>query len=50
MQVAGLTFRFSSAKPPGQRVLEATVGGEPLDPARVYRVVTIDYLAGGGDG
>jgi 2',3'-cyclic-nucleotide 2'-phosphodiesterase (5'-nucleotidase family) len=50
MQVAGLTFRFNMSKPVGQRVLEATAGGEPLDPERVYRVVTIDYIAAGGDG
>jgi 2',3'-cyclic-nucleotide 2'-phosphodiesterase (5'-nucleotidase family) len=50
MQVAGMAFRFSMSKPVGQRVLEATVGGQPLDPERVYRVVTIDYLATGGDG
>lgn len=49
MQVAGMAFRFNTAKPLGQRVLEATVAGEPLDPERLYRVVTIDYLAGGGD-
>jgi 5'-nucleotidase/UDP-sugar diphosphatase len=50
MQVAGMTFRFSMSLSPGKRVREATVGGEPLDPERVYRVVTIDYLASGGDG
>ncbi len=50
MQVAGMTFRFDMSKPVGQRILEATAGGAPLDPARNYRVVTIDYLAGGGDG
>jgi 5'-nucleotidase/UDP-sugar diphosphatase len=50
MQVAGMTFRFSMSLSPGQRIREATVGGEPLDPERVYRVVTIDYLASGGDG
>jgi 5'-nucleotidase/UDP-sugar diphosphatase len=50
MQVAGMTFRFSMSEPVGQRVLEATVGDQPLDPERVYRVVTIDYLATGGDG
>jgi 2',3'-cyclic-nucleotide 2'-phosphodiesterase (5'-nucleotidase family) len=33
----------------GQRVLEATVGGQPLDPEALYRLVTIDYLAAGGD-
>jgi 2',3'-cyclic-nucleotide 2'-phosphodiesterase (5'-nucleotidase family) len=50
MLVAGMAFRFDMSKPAGQRILEATVGGDPLDPERVYRVVTIDYLAGGGDG
>jgi 5'-nucleotidase/UDP-sugar diphosphatase len=50
MQVAGLAFRFDMSRPVGQRVEEVTVGGEPLVPARVYRVVTIDYLAAGGDG
>mgnify|MGYP001823750129 CR=1 FL=1 len=50
MQVAGMAFRFSMSEPVGQRVLEATVGGRPLDPERNYRVVTIDYLASGGDG
>jgi 5'-nucleotidase/UDP-sugar diphosphatase len=50
MQVAGLAFRYNSARPEGQRVVEATVGGEPLDPDKPYRVVTIDYLVGGGDG
>ena len=50
MQVGGMSFRFNTARPPGQRITEAIVGQEPLDPARVYRVVTIDYLAGGGDG
>lgn len=50
MQVAGMTFRFDMSRPAGDRILEATVGGESLDPARLYRVVTIDYLASGGDG
>jgi 5'-nucleotidase/UDP-sugar diphosphatase len=50
LQVAGLTFRFDPSKPGGQRVSEVTVGDQPLDPAAIYRVVTIDYLAAGGDG
>jgi 5'-nucleotidase len=50
MQVAGMAFRFDMSRPAGDRILEVTVGGEPLDPARFYRVVTIDYLASGGDG
>ena len=31
------------------RILSATINGEPLDPARTYRVATIDYVAQGGD-
>jgi 2',3'-cyclic-nucleotide 2'-phosphodiesterase (5'-nucleotidase family) len=50
MQIAGMTFHFSMSRPAGNRILSATVGDEPLDPAQTYRVVTIDYLAGGGDG
>ncbi len=50
MQVAGLTFQFDMSRPAGDRILKVTVGGEPLEPARLYRVVTIDYLASGGDG
>jgi 2',3'-cyclic-nucleotide 2'-phosphodiesterase (5'-nucleotidase family) len=29
--------------------IECTVGGSPLDPDRIYRVMTADYLANGGD-
>ncbi|MCL2229917.1 MAG: 5'-nucleotidase C-terminal domain-containing protein [Treponema sp.] len=27
-----------------------TIGGEPVDPARIYRICTNDYILGGGDG
>lgn len=27
-----------------------TIGGQPIDPDKVYRMATNDYLAGGGDG
>jgi 5'-nucleotidase/UDP-sugar diphosphatase len=50
MQVAGMAFDFDMGRAPGKRILEASVGGRPLDPGGIYRVVTIDYLAGGGDG
>jgi 5'-nucleotidase/UDP-sugar diphosphatase len=50
LQVSGLSFRFDSSNPVGQRVWEVTIGEEPLDRQRTYRVVTIDYLASGGDG
>ena len=50
LQVSGLSFRFDYSNPVGQRVREVTIGEEPLDRQRTYRVVTIDYLAYGGDG
>ena len=49
-QVSGLTFAFDTSKAPGERVVEVSVGGAPLDPAAKYRVATNDYMAGGGDG
>ena len=49
-QVAGLALVYDPAAPAGSRVTEITVGGAPLDPAKVYTVATNDYMAGGGDG
>lgn len=43
--VAGLSFVIE-----GGRARDLTVGGEPLDRARTYRVVTSNFLADGGDG
>ena len=31
------------------RLLEATVGGQPIDPKASYRIATLDYLAQGND-
>lgn len=50
MLVAGMSFTFEQSRPAGARVTSVTVGGKPLDPQRVYRVQTIDYLLTGGDG
>jgi 2',3'-cyclic-nucleotide 2'-phosphodiesterase (5'-nucleotidase family) len=49
-QVAGLRFTWDPAEPPGARVLEAEIGGKPLDPDATYTVATNDYMAEGGDG
>jgi 5'-nucleotidase / UDP-sugar diphosphatase len=49
-QVSGLSFAFDPARPPMHRIVEASVGGQPIDPDRVYRVATIDFLLAGGDG
>ncbi len=32
------------------KLLHATIGGQPIDPQRTYRIATIDYLAEGNDG
>lgn len=49
-QVSGLAFSYDASKPAGERVVEVTVGGAPLDPAATYKVATNDYMLGGGDG
>ncbi|WP_448187666.1 bifunctional metallophosphatase/5'-nucleotidase [Azospirillum sp. sgz301742] len=49
-QVSGVTFAYDPTLPAGRRVIEAKVGGKPLDPAAVYRVASTDYLLRGGDG
>lgn len=48
-QVSGVTFRYDLGQPAGRRVVDAAVGGKPLDPGATYRLATIDFLAGGGD-
>ena len=48
--VSGMAFRFDASKLPGSRVAGVTVGGEPLDPSRTYRLATNDFLGRGGDG
>ena len=49
-QVAGLTFTFSASAEPGSRVSDVMVGGAPLDPAKVYGVVSNNFVRNGGDG
>lgn len=45
LQYSGLTFRVEAG-----RAVDVKVGGQPLDPARSYKVATIDYIAQGNDG
>ncbi|MBC7456447.1 MAG: bifunctional metallophosphatase/5'-nucleotidase [Massilia sp.] len=49
---SGLSYRWNSALPKGQRVLADSirVNGVPLDDAQVYKVVVNNFLAEGGDG
>lgn len=48
-QIAGMAFVYDPAAPAGNRIIEVTVGGEPLDEDKIYRVATNDYIANGGD-
>jgi 5'-nucleotidase/UDP-sugar diphosphatase len=50
LQIGGGKWAYRFSNPGGDRVIEATIAGLPLDPARVYHVATIDYLLLGGDG
>jgi len=53
-QVAGLKYTWSAEKPAGSRLLSVEVAGDggwvPLDPEKVYGVVTNNYVRNGGDG
>ncbi|MEZ5424645.1 MAG: bifunctional UDP-sugar hydrolase/5'-nucleotidase [Pyrinomonadaceae bacterium] len=50
-QVAGLSFKFDTTRPAGQRVTEILVGGQPLDESKKYTLATSDFLVSkGGDG
>ena len=48
----GFTFAYDPSKPRGQRVDRASVliNGQPLVPARQYRIATTDFLWTRGDG
>ncbi|WP_425099573.1 bifunctional metallophosphatase/5'-nucleotidase [Tropicibacter sp. S64] len=49
-QVAGLTFSFSKSAEPGSRVSDVMIGGAPVDPEKLYGVVSNNYVRNGGDG
>jgi 2',3'-cyclic-nucleotide 2'-phosphodiesterase (5'-nucleotidase family) len=43
-QCAGLAWRWRPAPDGGQELVEVTVGGTPLDPAKTYTVASNDYV------
>ena len=49
-QVAGITFTVDPAAEPGSRVSDVMVGGEAIDPAATYGLVSNNYVRNGGDG
>ncbi|MFN3328804.1 MAG: 5'-nucleotidase C-terminal domain-containing protein, partial [Fervidobacterium pennivorans] len=44
-QVAGATWKAE-----GGKLVEVLINGKPIDPEKVYKVVTNNYMAAGGDG
>ena len=49
-QVAGMSFVVDPAAEVGSRVSLVMIGGEPVDPAQLYGVVSNNYVRNGGDG
>lgn len=49
LQVAGLKYTFDASKEVGSRVTEVLVDGKPIEKDKVYKVVSNDFLTGGGD-
>ncbi|MDN5785838.1 bifunctional UDP-sugar hydrolase/5'-nucleotidase [Pseudorhodobacter sp.] len=50
LQLSGASIVFDPSAPAGSRITEALVGGQPLDPDKLYKVAANDYILGGGDG
>jgi 2',3'-cyclic-nucleotide 2'-phosphodiesterase (5'-nucleotidase family) len=50
MQVSGMTLVYDPKAERGKRVVEIKVAGQPLDPNKIYKVATNEYVAAGGDG
>ncbi len=49
-QISGIRVKVNLKKPAGSRVVEVLVGDEPIELDKVYKVVTNDFMAAGGDG
>ncbi len=50
LQVSGLRFSFDPSRPRGQRILCASVEGQPVSPSATYSLATLSFLASGKDG
>jgi 2',3'-cyclic-nucleotide 2'-phosphodiesterase/3'-nucleotidase len=49
-QVSGMAYSFDPSQPVGDRIVEAAVDGEPVEPDATYALGTNDFVSGGGDG
>lgn len=48
--VGGMTYTIDIARPAGDRIVNITIGGEPLELETEYILATNDFMAAGGDG
>ena len=46
--LAGAEYAIDPTRPPGQRVLYVSIGGQPIDPEREYTLAVSNYQAVGG--
>jgi 5'-nucleotidase / UDP-sugar diphosphatase len=46
----GFNYAFDPDNEAGRRVLSASLNGQPIDPAKTYKVVMNNFMAVGGDG
>jgi 5'-nucleotidase len=46
----GFAYTIDRSAPDGQHVVAVTLNGQPIDPARTYRVAINNFLQQGGDG
>jgi 2',3'-cyclic-nucleotide 2'-phosphodiesterase (5'-nucleotidase family) len=49
-QVSGIVAEVDVKEPVGSRVKSVKINGQPLDPAKTYKLATNDFVARGGDG
>jgi 5'-nucleotidase len=50
-QVSGIQFSFDASRKPGERIVDLTVNGQPLDSNRKYTLATTTFVGlDGGDG
>lgn len=49
IQVSGIKVHYDPNRPEGSKLREVLAGGRPIEPEKVYRVTTNDFLAAGGD-
>jgi 5'-nucleotidase len=46
---ANFRFSYDKSRPAGQRIVAMTLNGQPIEPAKAYRVAINNFLASGGD-